>query len=385
MKTPADTPNAGEIMVPAVVSVSPNTPLSSVLGKMRDHEIYEVPVMKKDRLLGLVSYDELIKRRRLPLTTKVSDVLVHPARVDVEHTMPEVAKLMVNSGHRSLPVVDDDDRLKGLIRRHDIITKAWKSGLFKDTKVSDIMSELPKVVNEKESIITAQNAMRQLSIRSIPVVDRNGRVSGFIGTTDIANYLFVPRHRERSGEAAGEKKPVKIKVDSVMDAPAIMISPDATVQKAMKLMSENEISTLAVVDNDNKPLGVLTQLDIIEAISTLVPEDIIPIQITGMDFAEPMVASGIYDIAKACVKKVDRMFKVRQFSMHISEHHSKGIEHEGVYELRARLYTDKKMYYAAREGYEPIALMNEIFDILESQVKKDHSKALDARKTRRRQ
>ena len=96
--------------------------------------------------------------------------------------------------------------------------------------------------------------------------------------------------------------------------------------------------------------------------------------------AGALVSGGL---AEAGVAKIDKMFPVTHFTMHVSEHHGKSMDHEGVYEMRIRLYTEKKMYYAAREGFDPISVMNDLFDVIEAQVKKDHGKAKDARKIKK--
>ena len=47
----------------------------------------------------------------------------------------------------------------------------------------------------------------------------------------------------------------------------VTVSPQDTVQKALALMAEHDFSQLPVVDEDNKPLGIVTGDSILQALS----------------------------------------------------------------------------------------------------------------------
>lgn len=51
---------------------------------------------------------------------------------------------------------------------------------------------------------------------------------------------------------------------NVMNTNVITVSPEATLEDAIKILAKNRISGLPVVDSDNKVVGVITEKDIVD-------------------------------------------------------------------------------------------------------------------------
>ena len=62
---------AKNIMSKKLVTIECHEEISVALGKMREHDVHELPVTDDGKIIGLVSYDTFLKRRNIPLTTKV--------------------------------------------------------------------------------------------------------------------------------------------------------------------------------------------------------------------------------------------------------------------------------------------------------------------------
>ncbi|MCJ2564144.1 MAG: CBS domain-containing protein, partial [Candidatus Thermoplasmatota archaeon] len=88
---------AKDIMSSEPVVASPEDNLSEVLGKMKKHDVHEVPVVQKKKLVGIVSYNTLTKRRSLPMSTKVERIMVAPPRIGETDSVPEVAEMMMST------------------------------------------------------------------------------------------------------------------------------------------------------------------------------------------------------------------------------------------------------------------------------------------------
>jgi CBS domain-containing protein len=95
---------AEDVMSKHLVTACEDDNLSDVLAKLRTHDINELPVIRKNRLVGLVSYDTLIKRRNLPLTTKVEHIMSTPPRLSKDTPLTTVAEMFMSSGFRALPI-----------------------------------------------------------------------------------------------------------------------------------------------------------------------------------------------------------------------------------------------------------------------------------------
>ncbi|HYS99275.1 MAG TPA: CBS domain-containing protein [Thermoplasmata archaeon] len=88
-----------------LVTVGPDDTIGDILGKMKSRDIHEVPVLERKKLLGVVTMRELMRRRNLPPSTKASNVLQVAPHVAPDTTLPEVAEAMISAGFRAIPVV----------------------------------------------------------------------------------------------------------------------------------------------------------------------------------------------------------------------------------------------------------------------------------------
>jgi len=57
-----------------------------------------------------------------------------------------------------------------------------------------------------------------------------------------------------------------LKIENVMVSDVITIEAEATVREAVELMNKNEIGCLVVVDGEGKPVGILTERDLLKRV-----------------------------------------------------------------------------------------------------------------------
>ncbi|MGC5005385.1 CBS domain-containing protein [Streptomyces sp. DT203] len=133
----------GDLMTDEVVSVLSVTSFKEVAKLLAQHNISGLPVLDdEDRVVGVVSESDLLSRQAAghpmrsgapdaaPWTTVSSlgaevtaaEVMSTPAvTVRAEETAPDAARLMARRGVERLPVVDDEDRLVGIVTRRDLL------------------------------------------------------------------------------------------------------------------------------------------------------------------------------------------------------------------------------------------------------------------------
>ncbi|WP_051860045.1 MULTISPECIES: CBS domain-containing protein [Streptomyces] len=106
-------------MTDEVVTVECSTPSAEVAGLLDRHAINGVPVVDEDdHVVGLVSASDLPGRQ----APAVGGVMSSPAvTVYAEQTVAEAARLMTRQGCERLPVVDDEERLVGMVTRRDLL------------------------------------------------------------------------------------------------------------------------------------------------------------------------------------------------------------------------------------------------------------------------
>ncbi|MFH8475936.1 CBS domain-containing protein [Streptomyces sp. NPDC018000] len=132
----------GDLMTDEVVSVVPVTSFKEVAKLLAQHNISGLPVLDaEDRVVGVVSESDLLSRQAAghPVTGDAPDaatrtvassegeftaaeIMSAPAvTIHAQQTAPDAARLMTRSGVERLPVVDDEDRLVGILTRRDLL------------------------------------------------------------------------------------------------------------------------------------------------------------------------------------------------------------------------------------------------------------------------
>ena len=101
----------------------------------------------------------------------------------------ELSLEMLNEGITQLPVVDDE-MLVGLITVHDLWKKYENKSSIADMKVSDVMNTNIIRISPKDKVGTAAELFADRRFKSIPVVNRDGKLRGIITAFDIIKVTF---------------------------------------------------------------------------------------------------------------------------------------------------------------------------------------------------
>ena len=142
-----------DIMDSDPATVSPETPVQQIVAALRDNGIPGVPVVDSDgRCLGIVTEADLVlpddqgdlhlphyinlfggtvfleplgryeQRLRKAFASTAEDMMTRePDTVAPDATAKDAARLIHDTGHNRLPVVDEDGRLVGVVTRLDVL------------------------------------------------------------------------------------------------------------------------------------------------------------------------------------------------------------------------------------------------------------------------
>jgi CBS domain-containing protein len=132
--------------------------------------------------------------------------------------------------------------------------------------VRDWMTRKPVVVRPDAPIAEAVDLLREHRIRHLPVVDVAGRLVGIVTDRDLRQVAFDPLIREAPDTAATALAALTVR--ELMTWGVLSVRQDSDLRAAARLMRERKIGALPVVD-DGRVVGILTEIDVLAAIDTL--------------------------------------------------------------------------------------------------------------------
>ena len=118
-------------------------------------------------------------------------------------------------------------------------------------------------VTPDTTLVEAKDIITEKQIKHLLVVDKNEELIGIISDRDLKQSWASPA----TALSAHELNYIlmKITVDMIMAKKIITISPGTTIERAARIMQENRISALPVIE-DKKLVGIITTTDVMEVL-----------------------------------------------------------------------------------------------------------------------
>lgn len=113
-----------------------------------------------------------------------------------------------------------------------------------------------------KSLQEVASLMINKRVGSIIVIDKNTEPLGIITERDIVKHIYL------KNIAAS-----RIKVEEIMSAPLITIMSYDSIDTASRVMTKNKIKRLAVLEEDNRLVGLLSVTDIIRHLAKILVDD----------------------------------------------------------------------------------------------------------------
>jgi len=125
-------------------------------------------------------------RDRLEFATKPSPLTFPP-----DALVSEAAARMSELDYGSVIVVDEDNRVTGMVTERDILKRLVNEGRDPaQTKLSDIMTSNPRVARADDNLLEWLAIMSNERFRRLPIVDENDRVVSIMTQGDFVSYTW---------------------------------------------------------------------------------------------------------------------------------------------------------------------------------------------------
>jgi CBS domain-containing protein len=117
--------------------------------------------------------------------------------------------------------------------------------------ISDILRKKLESVEDTTSIQEVAKKMKARDVSSLVVVDPNGKPVGIVTERDIVTKVCI-----------NDIPTSTVISEEIMSTPLITIKGKSSTSTAAEMMIKNDVRHLLVIDDENKPIGIITPLDL---------------------------------------------------------------------------------------------------------------------------
>lgn len=264
------------------VSILKNSTISDVIKKLLENNLSRLIVIENGKPVGIITEKD-IGLFLFSETTKqgLDDIMISRVMkpiVLIEETLTpkNSAKIMLEKGISSL-AIGTNENIKGIFTKTDLI-KYYLENYSGNNKVVDFMTHECVFTHTAAPLFKVVRKMLENHISRIIVKDQNENPIGIISFRDLFRIsIELGSEEDDSGFTISEQirrgflseggfGGISLARD-VMSKGIISIKFNEDLKDACRLILENNISGLAVLDGNNSLAGIISKTDITRAIA----------------------------------------------------------------------------------------------------------------------
>lgn len=229
---------------------------------MRDRHLRTLPVVdENNRVIGMLEEKEILNVYSTKSNVTIGGFVSGFPDVYPGMEMMHAAKLMIDAGFGRVPVLKSgqDKTLQGILSIIDIF-RNMNPDRKSHINIGAIMTTSVKTCSPQDNIAKVWVNMIETGFSGFPVV-KNGEVIGMLTRRNIINAGYARIQKE---DEHGTQLTMAPPVEKVMSTPAYTISPDKPLQEAIQIFLKLDIGRISVV-SEGKLVGIIDRNDIIKA------------------------------------------------------------------------------------------------------------------------
>jgi len=217
-----------EVMTRTVMTVHPEAPLAEVVEKLIDKDYTALPVVDDmNRVVGMISDTDLLERGDMEVSLSLKKA------VD-----PELARILITRLRQS------------------------------SHTVAEVMTPGPVTIGPQASLSEATHMMSKKKLKRLPVVDTDKRLLGVLGRFDILTALaagYLPQEAPHQSASAHPAKPRT--VAEVMNPIVPTVLPETPLPDVLALLTSTRAKRVVVVDAERCVVGIISDSDLVARMS----------------------------------------------------------------------------------------------------------------------
>jgi len=245
-----------------LITIDKGKTCSYALRLMDKNKISRLVVVDKDRIIGIVTYLDIMNALNNPKRRKLSNARIRVVSAMTKNVITvkssssakEIADIMLKNKISSVIIENE-----GIITKTDLIKLASNA----DVPIYAIYTKTAITIPSTSTIVNARKIMEKNEIHRLLVVDKEDNyLTGIITEKDIAHALKL--FRDLVGDFSHPNIKL-LKVSDFMKRDLKILKRKDYVKDAVKLMIEYNISGIPIINEDNT-FGIITKTDIVRGI-----------------------------------------------------------------------------------------------------------------------
>jgi CBS domain-containing protein len=303
------------------------------------------------------------------LQTKLHTILSHTPKLTPTTPVEEIARVMVENNVYYLPVLHDD-ALIGIVTADNVVKKLTEQNIGTQP-IKTIMCTKPLSVSPHETIGKVLHLFRQENISYLAVVDHNNVVGAITIDTIINNVLHTPGNFElRDGFESEKRQKLDLPAKTIMQEQPLLLSPETSIRDVHTKMHKSELPGI-LIGKENHLHGIVTHKEFLAPYAGFEKEETIAIQfhhrnnkVEGFDKEQT-----VQFLRAEFLKNYEKYLVVGY--LHVSLEQHKEIK-QGLFRVVCEMKLSGKpgVFYATQEGYGPMQAMRNAFLAIEHQINK---------------
>lgn len=340
--------------------VSPVTPISKIIGILKELKAYEV-FIEVNKKIGIITTRSILRTSNIT-TAKAKSLAIFVPKLSPRTTIEEAARLMMEHRIRALPVVENNS-LIGAIQALSII-KLMKDHGFSGIKAKDIMTRNPITLFRDDLVSKARRLMSRRRIDHLPVLTV-GELIGVLTSSQIVFNMFQATETiDRNEMLFEQQRKLEFSVKNLMDTNPLTCKNNDNITLVFDEMIK-ERATCSIVTLWKEVHGIITYRDYMKLIAKQLDVTGAPLYIIGLP-DNPLEAEMVKSKFTRIIKLLKRSFPFIEEAKAIIRIFSEGQKARQRYEVRVSIITPKRTFTYTESGWE----LPEIFDDLSKKMKR---------------
>jgi CBS domain-containing protein len=263
--------NVSGIMSEEPVSIKEQDFVTHARQLMRDYFLRSLVVIdEENRLVGMLSDQDILRVTSTRSNVTVGGYARQSPTVTPDMDIVKAAKLMVQSKQDRVPVVTStsDHKVVGILSNVDILRNVKVPKNIPKT-LQEIMTKKVKTCSPEDRVSTVWGHMLETDYTGIPVVSKKDAPIGMITRRDIIKSGAVRIEVEDERRTRPNDSP---KVEKIMSTPTYTLLETDSIQSAIDIIIQYDVGRVTVVNENDKVSGIVDRQDLLESIASMWPE-----------------------------------------------------------------------------------------------------------------